>query len=1846
MAKKTVSIQQSFDTFASRLLDQSRSNRMIHYRTSARQTLDLIDPSPSDLFEAIVTRGRELSFRRPIDRKSAPRTYTLLSLLSALNHPVEVTVGDIGYRGDYQKAFDALTHMRRRNRLAHEEQGCHILYLVFGFVIWQDGKRSQDGNLRVKSPLLLVPVTLNQTHPSAPFTVKKTDDDIVVNPALAFMLEKNGISLPAFDEGNETLAEYFETIELMAEEHGWEIVKSTSIGLLSFQKISMYKDLEAHREELLKNRFLRALANDKDAFDPLPTIDPDSESYQRTARVLSADSSQMQAILAARAGYSFVMEGPPGTGKSQTIANIIADALLSGKKVLFVSSKNAALQVVYRRLEETGLAPFCLDIHNHKANKVSILQDIEKTLTIRAMPLSEKERLALHELDELRDEFNRYAEAVHTSLDCYPITPYLLASALSELFEVPTLPLSKLPASEAEFFHNLRLAAHYDTAKREYLREKGTIPHALCGLLVYETDAITILQEAAITLGNALVTLSRIGKTHGIRLDALPFSTLFETASLFAAIDTLPPSCRSLLSGDSSKELCDTLRSYLALGKEKEALEETVEALANESIYAFSPEEYHLTCRSHTVVAARDPVVVALIGNRRLTSLDRDTILRATQTACAMAEEAHRLTEAVRRFGTACHMPLAADFASLEALLPYLAYIGEDAVIPSRWYSRDTARDLALLRDARFSAEAIKTLENKLVTHWQPNVFEIDWQRLKNAFQYMPTLARIGFFASGQQREIRRLLKTYTLKPHNPTDDEISALFDDLEALDLAKKQFLRHEAFLRNLAATAYRGAHTDFDTLEKNLSVCAGLKTVATVPPAPIDAYFNTQTVFRKSSEAVTALRELSDALEGLKSLLSPYPTLFATLKNANAAAVSLNRAYTLLNAYETLDKSLTSHLKRELSAVERDRLLADLSRRHAILKEQKALEDKIAATVGDKRLPIADLIAALTPLSTLLSLREQDGALYRTVLALCGEKRSTAKGLSEALVQVSESAEHAFTVLDDAYPARNLRASTVGELRKLVTALLESLSDLRDYAPVARAFFALHTAGLSEFVADYEEKALSEHLENVLKKSTYEALYDRVRDEREILKSFSRKKQSERMARFAALDEKSLAIARRNVRYEVAKRIPQGERNWRGKDELTIFEDERQKKRHMPLRKLFSQIPQLLLTLKPCFMMSPLSVSYFLERDAYTFDLVIFDEASQLFPEDAIGAIRRSKQIIVAGDSKQLPPTDFFSAKNDSDEDEEDEEEESGKIMTSILENAREVMPCHMLRWHYRSNFESLIAFSNHTIYQSKLVTFPSPNDDCVDCGVEYIYVPNGVYEPKEGRNRKEADACVRELEKHILTHPDHSLGIIAFGKKQQRAIENAVTDFRIAHPEYEAFFAEGKDEPFFIKNLENVQGDERDTVIFSIGYGKNAKGRFSLNLGPLTKEGGERRLNVAITRAKYNIKLIGSVQLSDFDLSRTESAGVKLLYRYIDYALHKSGVPGLENTEPFETNDTFLQTVCEKLTAQGYTVKKHLGTSDCRVDLAVYHPFYKNAIAALMTDGNSYRTAPCARDREHLRYSVLRRMGWRVYHLFAGEWAKHALQEEEALLAFLKEATEAQNELESTLVSTVSLPSGTSDGDSDDEIPADDIPSATEDAGDDQDGATNSCHDTPYGFSYYREADCFRAPIRNPSDKDGVIADRMRYLVEKEEPIAKDVLFRRLAPTFRTGRLTETVKKTLHRVLEALLDKGELYEISENFFTISENSPITVRIPAPGSPPRSLDEVATAELAQAMLTVIKDTFGVTPNALFQEVIRLFGYERMSARLTSHCDRALYTLLMREEVVAIDGTIRLRT
>ncbi len=500
------------------------------------------------------------------------------------------------------------------------------------------------------------------------------------------------------------------------------------------------------------------------------------------------------------------------------------------------------------------------------------------------------------------------------------------------------------------------------------------------------------------------------------------------------------------------------------------------------------------------------------------------------------------------------------------------------------------------------------------------------------------------------------------------------------------------------------------------------------------------------------------------------------------------------------------------------------------------------------------------------------------------------------------------------------------------------------------------------------------------------------DAVVDGDDVLRGFVSAEHESRIRDFRELDGTFTELTKQYIRARLCKNLPARDDVKRSSEFGVLRRELEKKRRHKPLRQLMAEMPNALPQLTPCLLMSPLSIAQYLPPDQALFDVVIFDEASQITVWDAIGAMARGRQVVIVGDPQQLPPTNFF---NRADRDANDDVNLDGDLESILDECLGAGLPTRHLSWHYRSEHESLIAFSNHRYYGGALVTFPSPLTR--DRAVRYLPVPDGIYERAGTRaNQGEAAVVVREVMQRLrdpaFITANRSLGVVTFNIEQQRLIEDLLDEERRQDPSIESFFSEDRLEPVFVKNLEGVQGDERDVILFSIGYGPDRSGNLTMNFGPMNREGGERRLNVAITRARSELLVCATLHPDQINLSRTGAKGVRDLKHFLEFA--ERGPRALAEAVFGPTGDYdsyFEKAVAQGLTTHGWTVEPQVGVSSCRVDLGIVHPDDPGRyLAGVACDGATYHRSATARDRDQLREQVLRRLGWDMLRVWSMEW----------------------------------------------------------------------------------------------------------------------------------------------------------------------------------------------------------------------------------------------------------------
>lgn len=582
--------------------------------------------------------------------------------------------------------------------------------------------------------------------------------------------------------------------------------------------------------------------------------------------------------------------------------------------------------------------------------------------------------------------------------------------------------------------------------------------------------------------------------------------------------------------------------------------------------------------------------------------------------------------------------------------------------------------------------------------------------------------------------------------------------------------------------------------------------------------------------------------------------------------------------------------------------------------------------------------------------------------------------------------------------------LKTQSLEAVEEFINTAENELDLFEDWLTYQNLLEQINALGAGTFLDKLRESEIAlESWYSVLEKGVYENWLTLIHSNNPELRNFRSHLHEQVVREFSEVDKKQYEVARERLRHLHAEYWREWSRQSTAKQQMQVLQKQSGKqKRHKEIREFITNVPELVTTLKPCWLMSPLAVSQYVDPQVVNFDVVIFDEASQIRTEEAIPSIMRGKQVIIVGDNKQLPPTSFFLGTTSDEEEDEDED-----IYQSVLDECLTFMENHTLVWHYRSQYESLIAFSNQKIYDSQLISFPNPVQDA-NRGVHFRYVERGIYD-RGGRrdNIREAEEVAQLTLEHVQQNPDQSLGIIAFSQAQANAIEEQL-DQLIATDSNLAEFCQDDSSKFFLKSLERVQGDERDVIILSFGYGFDSQGKFIHNFGPLNPLlVGERRLNVAITRAKYKLLLVASIQAENLDLSRTNSTGVAKLKDYMAYAA--SGGQKLEGNQSDDLtrlNSPLEDDIYQALIERNYRVERRVGFSKYRIDLAVKDEQQNEFLLGIECDGVTYNRYPTVRDRDRLRQLVLEKLGWRIHRIWSREWFRDRNSQIEQLVEQLE------------------------------------------------------------------------------------------------------------------------------------------------------------------------------------------------------------------------------------------------
>lgn len=827
-----------------------------------------------------------------------------------------------------------------------------------------------------------------------------------------------------------------------------------------------------------------------------------------------------------------------------------------------------------------------------------------------------------------------------------------------------------------------------------------------------------------------------------------------------------------------------------------------------------------------------------------------------------------------------------------------------------------------------------------------------------------------------------------------------------------------------------------------------------------------------------------------------------------------------------------------------------------------------------------------------------------------------------------------------------------------KKTCDRILEHRAAIKDWIVYRQFAKECTEAGLGVVCDAYEKGMPHEYVMDVYYKSIYKAIILSVIEQEPVLNSFTGTGFNERILQFKKLDQEFMELTKEEMFYKLTHNLPTGYESVTINKELNILRRAISSNgRGMSIRTLFDQIPHVLTKLCPCMLMSPISVAQFLSADNDLFDIVIFDEASQLPTCKAVGVLARGKNAVIVGDPNQMPPTSFFAG-NTVDEENLDIED-----LDSILDDCLALgMPQAHLQWHYRSRHESLIAFSNHEFYENSMLTFPSVNDR--EKRVKFVN-PEGFFDRGKGRvNEGEAKAIIAEILRryHDTELQQQTIGVVTFNISQQVLIEDLLQEELRKDAEFDNW-ANNREEALFVKNLENVQGDERDVILFSIAFGPDAEGKLSLNFGPLNKEGGWKRLNVAVSRARSEMVVFSSMTGDMIDLKRTKSKGVEALKNFLEFA-EKGSLRSNHTERSTQKKEGILESICKELTDAGYKYQKAVGHSDFKVDIAVINPYNQDEyLLGIMLDGDSYRRSENTKDREVAQINVLQGLGWKLHRVWTLDWWDNREREIQKIMRLVEEQKNIAFEdadwmdderlLDDNLAGVIEAPIQTEDTEcvqegqavTELEMPEIEILAVKVDenselntikiASKSQDEMVSVETDLPdrnYSCTQYRSVNVPVTALTTSEyiDKKSVklIEEKLKLILEAEAPISLERLMRKTLRGFGINRSSAQTLEATEKVLKKMPYKVNRQNGMKFYWKETDVPDLysEYRIDINVEDRRNPDEICQQELKNAACATLMHKGTLSKEELIKETIRTMGYGRSGKAIAEAVERGI--------------------
>lgn len=1868
-------------SWQSKLLQLDRRNNLLYFKGNPEQTtpsgrsrstrcvpITNLDPNEVDEF---LNRRQKATFDMINTRQNPAEFDSQLTPNGSDQDDENIISGRLKTDIEPRTLQGVLQRFLRKDREWEEEQGINVLFLAVGFLHWVD----EEGQ-SVKSPLLLLPCDLERPSPRDAFVLRREDDEVAVNATLRHKLHEFNLNLPEFD--HEEYVDYLNVISVLIRDHpSWKVSNEIILSVFPYTKMAMWEDLEQMRQAGITHPLVRQLAgepgsslNGSSILSLFPSDDElaggrldDIVSLREEYIVTEADHSQLRALVAARSGRDLVIHGPPGTGKSQTIVNIIANLMAHGKRVLFVSEKSVALNVVKERLERSNLGVFCLDMHSENGRKSSVYGQLNRSWNEEILPRNQ----GIDEtLEEYRSKLNEVVRALHEMREPLGLSLYQIYGKYGQVFDLPNIEFNvpSLNTLNMEQYRDLESIVERIALQSDEFRRLDTPEWRA---LKIETSSIGIADEIRSETSGALRAVTHlqeeVHQIAGILEVSVPsdLPKLVHLLDLIYHLENRPNLITNCLQIDIIDRLYSIAISQKDTQTEARKLVGNLEPQFASQIY--SEIDFHNILE--TINDLDDPryqVLIEMIGDNwqdRLLPDPTEILELVTLADDAMTKICEALMDFSVKFGTE------SPSASLEetgTIMSFVDKILELDVVNEEW------TDLEILSDLQRRVRELHEIEVKL-NDAEEDFFhdkKVDPEIIDDSLVNREMLERlrtdhqnkIKRSVGNAYRRDRKQLSRFLKSPKKLEVDECIRITTDTLNIRVLRQSFDKNYALIKDKIYSYADERTTDWTLVEQQmekvdtllhswpwsldrLRILLTSREHQTVLEATRKKYFTASERFDRLFEQVVSDRVDSQCTSPLDMYNLFHP------------------AHLLLNPLV----ELISPVIRQLRSIPQQwlalhQIVSDAARLQTIYSEERDSRAELSHNFGEwfngRDTNWSSISEALEWCRKLLSL--VDGTINSSLEAIAyGRVALSDSGVSSSAVEELKSRYvDELQVLDAHFDATQSSWPSWAEapfedLKVWLNSINGGADSAMNWIEFKRLAARLDDTFGSGTVENIRSvTSVADQIPGIMRRRLFMVWLDEIESQDPRIQNFSANDHERIRRGFCELDRLLPHILCETVRSVLFQEYPAnnvGNLSSQAGGQIGTLRRELQKRRRqLSVRRLITKAPMVIQALKPCFLMSPLGVSQYLGRtegssSSVHFDTVIFDEASQVKPEDAVPAISRADQVIVVGDQKQLPPSNFFEHRNESENDDETEDEidwleGQESILDVMVSMAYSGVEEHNLAVHYRSRHDSLIRYSNRYFYDDRLLTFPNPGvDDSL--GVRSVYLPDGRYDVGGSRtNQIEAQKVVELVFELFQTRPDESVGVVALSRNQADLIETLIDSHRLSTSQFDGRFSSEAIERFFVKNLENVQGDERDHIILSVGYGPSTEsGRVYNRFGPINSEGGERRLNVAVSRARRSMTIVHSLRPEDIV---SESSGARLLRRYIEFAITPETAleQNLTVDTQAETESPFEEVVRRSLIERGHRVDVQIGVAGYRIDLAIKSETGHGYALGIECDGATYHSAPAARDRDWLRQSVLEGLGWKIHRIWSRSWIQNPERELQKIEEALHEPSSTSDYpltvqpdyTDSTSVADTSESQLLGAVESDERSDL-----STKEQEEEKEEKEENLFDS-YEIAVLDDIDFvdWDGHVQNPT----VGLEKLILTVARiEGPVHRDVVIERIRVREGIGRIRGSRRDFIYNVINELIDNGELLWLPEQsddgvlcFLVASEHWELIHPRASHDEYRRNIEHISIDELKLGALACAHTLYGSSFDDLIRYTARCFGYGRSGPNVRNRIGLAI--------------------